>query len=68
MPSTTATLLMGLERIEHDTTTMLSALDDATSVASPNRGEVKRRILAIRAGARELTAWLAEVRLEEPTN
>lgn len=65
MPSTTATLLLALELIEHETREMLAALDDAASANSPNRREVKRRVLEIRAGARELTRWLGEGRLEE---
>jgi hypothetical protein len=68
MPSTTATLLLGLERIEHETRDMLFALDDAASANSPNRHEVKRRLLEIRESARELTTWLGEVRLDEPAN
>lgn len=68
MPSTTATLLISLERIEHETREMLSALDDPASSNSTNRREVKRRVLEIRAGARELTTWLGEARLEEPAN
>jgi hypothetical protein len=65
-PSTTATLLLALERTEHETAPMLP-LDELASVNTTNRRELKRRVLAIRAGARERTAWLDDVRLEPPT-
>jgi hypothetical protein len=65
MIATTA-LLVSLDVITAETTTMLSALDDAT--ASPDRREAKRRVLEIRGLAQELFDWLGEVGLEVPRN
>jgi hypothetical protein len=62
----TAILLASLDVITAETTTMLSALDDAD--LTPDRREAKRRVLEIRARAQELFDWLAEVGLEESRN
>jgi hypothetical protein len=64
--SATATLLSGLDVITAETTTMLSALDDASP--SLDRHEAKRRVLEIRGLAQELFDWLAEAGLEETRN
>jgi hypothetical protein len=44
-----------LETITAETTTMLSALDDAET--TPDRREAKRRVLEMRAQAQELFDW-----------
>jgi hypothetical protein len=62
----TAALLASLDVITAETTTMLTALDDAT--ASPDRREAKRRVLEIKALSQELFEWLSEVELEVPRN
>ena len=61
-----AAILASLETVAHETTVMLSALDDLP--ATSDRREAKRRVYEIRARAHELFEWLAEVRLEEPRN
>jgi hypothetical protein len=69
MPSTTAILLLSLERITHEIREMLSAIDASDSVASPAaRHELRRRIFGMRTEAQELMEWLAEVRLEEASH
>jgi hypothetical protein len=62
----TAALIVSLDVITAETTTMLTVLDDAT--ASPDRREAKRRVLEIRASAQELFDWLSVIELEETRN
>jgi hypothetical protein len=67
---TTASLLSSLETIAFETTKMLAALDDANAgeVSSPDRREVKRRVVDRREKVHELIEELSAVRLEEPRN
>lgn len=67
-PSTTATLLISLEHVMHETRNMLDALDIATAAMLPDRREIKRRVLEIEAGACELIEWLGAARLEDQSN
>lgn len=62
----TAELLASLDVIAHETTRMLTTLEDMP--ATSDRREAKRRVLEIRGLTQEFFDWLAEVRLETPRN
>jgi len=62
----TAALLASLDTITHETTSMLTVLDDAEMTT--DRREAKRRVLELRGLAQELFDWLAVAGLEEPRN
>lgn len=64
----TAQLLISLELISHETTSMLDRLDKAAGLPADDRREAKRQVLAIRMGAQELFDWLSAARLEMPRN
>ena len=67
--TTSAALLSSLEAITHETTQMLSVLDDdAAKLSANDRREAKRRVIEIRTKAQELFEWISEARLEEPRN
>jgi hypothetical protein len=66
--SATADLLASLDVISHETTLMLSAIDQAHAARPDDRREVKRRALELRRQAQELFDFLSEVPLELQTN
>ncbi len=65
----TAALLASLEKITHETTTMLAALDHyASTLQQGDLRDAKGQVYEIRNRAQKLFDWLGEVRLEEPRN
>ena len=66
--TTTARLLVSLESITHETSSMLDALDDSPALSPMDQRELKRRVHGMRDQAQALIEWLATARLEEPSN
>jgi hypothetical protein len=67
--SATAELLASLDVISHETTRMLSVLDESESKLSrSDRREARRFVVQIRRKAQVLSDWISEARLEEPRN